>query len=86
VLTSDWPDPAVCTRLLATPALAEPITIETKDLRLTPDPQLFSARGQIEGRLLRFVWQGQGSSTRLARLREWDTALGPDAVAEVRGS
>jgi hypothetical protein len=86
VLTSGWPDPAVCTRLLATPVLAEPITIETRDLRFTPDPQLFSVRGQIEGRQLEFVWQGQGSSTRLTRLREWETALGPEAIAAVRGS
>ena len=86
VLTSDWPDPAVCTRVLSTPALAEPITIETKDLRFTPDPQLFRARGQIEGRPVDFAWQGQGSGTRLARLRQWETALGPDAIAAVRGS
>ena len=86
VLTGGWPDPAVCARLLATPVLAEPITVETRDLRFTPDPQLFSVRGHIEGREVEFIWPGQGSSTRLARLREWETALGPDAIAAVRGS
>jgi len=86
VLTSDWPDPAVCTRVLTTAVLAEPITIETKDLRFTTDPKLFTVSGHIEGRALQFTWAGQGSSTRLARLRQWDTALGPDAIATVRGS
>jgi Family of unknown function (DUF6174) len=86
VLRSAWPDPAVCTRVLATPALAKPITIETKDLRFTADPRLFSVGGHIEGRLVQFTWPGQGSGTKLARLREWETALGPDAIAEVRGS
>jgi hypothetical protein len=86
VLTSPWPDRAVCTRLLATPALGEPITIETRDLQVTPDPQLFQARGHIEGHRVQFTWRGRGSSTRLARLREWETALGPDAIAAVRGS
>jgi hypothetical protein len=86
VLRSDWPDPAVCTRVLATPALAKPITIETKDLRITADPKLFTAAGYIEGRLVQFTWPGQGSGTRLTRLREWETALGPDAIAQVRGS
>jgi hypothetical protein len=85
VLRSAWPDPAVCTRVLAT-ALAKPITAETKDLRFTADPKLFSAGGRIEGRLVQFTWPGQGSGTRLARLREWETALGPDAIAAVRGS
>jgi hypothetical protein len=86
VLISDWPDPAVCTRVLATPVLAEPITIETRDLRFTTDPKLFTVRGHIEGWPVQFTWAGQGSSTRLARLREWDKALGPDAIAAVRGS
>jgi len=86
VLTSNWPDRGVCTRLLATPVLAEPITIETRDLRFTPDPQLFSAAGHIEGRRIEFVWRGRGSGTRLGRLRQWETALGPDAIAAVRGS
>jgi hypothetical protein len=86
VLRSDWPDPAACTRILATPALAEPITIETKDLRFTPDPQLFTVSGHIEGRPVQFRWVGKGSGTRLLRLRAWETALGPDAIATVRGS
>jgi hypothetical protein len=86
VLTSAWPDPAVCTRLLSTPVLAEPITRETRDLRFTRDPQLFSVLGHIEGRPLQFVWEGRGSSTRLTRLREWEKALGPEAIAAVRGS
>jgi hypothetical protein len=86
VLTSNWPDPAVCTRVLSTPALAEPITRETKDLRTTRDPRLFRAVGHIEGRPVEFVWPGRGSGTRLARLRQWETALGPDAIAAVRGS
>jgi hypothetical protein len=86
VLRSDWPDPTVCTRVLSTPALAKPITIETKDLRITADPKLFSVAGHIEGRLVQFTWPGQGSGTRLTRLREWETALGPDAIAQVRGS
>jgi hypothetical protein len=85
VLTRGWPDRAVCTRLLATPVLTKPITKETRDLRFTRDPRLFSVVGHIEGRLLRFSWRGQGSSTRLKRLREWETALGPDAIAAVRG-
>lgn len=86
VLISDWPDPAVCTRVLATPVLAEPITIETRDLRVIPDPTLFTVSGHIEGRSVQFVWPGRGSSTRLGRLRAWETALGPDAIAAVRGS
>jgi hypothetical protein len=86
VLSSDWPDPSACRRILATPALAEPITMETKDLRFTSDPQLFTVSGHVEGRPLRFMWAGKGSSTRLARLRDWDTALGPAAIAEVRGA
>ncbi len=86
VLISDWPDPAVCTRVLATPVLAEPITIETKDLRITTDPKLFTVSGHIEGWSVQFTWAGKGSSTRLARLREWDKALGPDAIAAVRDS
>jgi hypothetical protein len=84
VLASRWPDPAVCTRLLTTPVLTQPITRETRDLRVTRDPKLFSVVGHIEGRLLRFAWRGQGSSTRLKRLREWETALGPDAIRAVR--
>jgi hypothetical protein len=85
VLTSRWPDAAVCTRVLATPVLAEPIRGETKDRRVTRDPKLFTVRGHIEGRLVRFAWRGVGSSTRLNRLREWETALGRDAIAAVRG-
>jgi hypothetical protein len=86
VLISNWPDPRVCTRLLSTPVLAQPITRETRDLRFTRDPKLFSVVGHIEGRLLRFVWRGKGSSTRLTRLRKWEKALGPHAIAVVRGS
>ena len=86
VLVSSWPVRAVCTRLLTTPVLAEPITFETKDLRITADPQLFAVRGQIEGRALEFSWAGRGSSTRLSRLRRWETALGPDAIAAVRSA
>jgi hypothetical protein len=86
VLLTAWPDAAVCTRLLAAPSLAEPITIETRDLRVTRDPRLFTAVGHVEGRFLAFAWRGQGSSTRLGRLRAWETALGADAIATVRGS
>jgi hypothetical protein len=86
VLISGWPDPAVCTRILANPALAEPITIETRDLHITRDPQLFTVLGRIEGRLVQFVWRGRGSGTRLVRLRAWETALGAGAIATVRGS
>ena len=85
VLTSRWPDRGVCTRLLTTPVLTKPITVETRDRRVTRDPKLFSVVGHIEGRLLRFSWRGQGSSTRLTRLRAWETALGPNAIAAVRG-
>jgi hypothetical protein len=86
VLLTGWPDAAACTRLLAAPSLAEPIKIETRDLRVTPDPRLFTVVGHVEGRLLAFAWRGQGSGTRLARLRAWETALGADAIAAVRGS
>jgi hypothetical protein len=86
VLLSNWADPAACLRLLADPALVQPITIETRDLRITPDPQLFSAVGHIEGRLVAFTWRGRGSGTRLARLRAWETALGADAIADARGA
>jgi hypothetical protein len=84
VPTGSWPDRAVCTRLLTTSVLTEPITAETKDLRYTEDPQLFAVIGHIEGRRLKFKWVGRGSSTRLARLRRWETALGRDAIAAVR--
>jgi hypothetical protein len=86
VPTGSWPDRAVCTRLLATPVLTEPITAETKDMRYTKDPQLFAVVGHIEGRQLEFKWEGRGSSTRLARLRLWETTLGPDAIAAVRAA
>jgi hypothetical protein len=85
-LASAWPDPAVCARLLATPTLIVPIAIETRDVRGTPDPQLFTVVGHIEGLPVQFTWRGQGSSTRLARLREWETTLGPDAIAAIRTS
>ena len=81
-----WPDSAVCTRLLAAPGLVQPISVETLDLRSTSDPQLFRVRGQIEGRLVAFVWTGQGTGPRLTRLLAWETALGPDAIATVRSS
>jgi hypothetical protein len=86
VLVGGWPDPAVCTRVLTAPTLTQPITVETRDLRITPDPQLFVAVGHIEGRWLAFTWTGRGSGTRLARLRAWETALGEDAIAAVRGA
>jgi hypothetical protein len=86
VLVGGWPDRAVCARLLTSPTLTQPITVETRDLRITPDTQLFIAVGHIEGRWVAFSWLGRGSSTRLARLRAWETALGEDAIATVRGS
>ena len=83
-LVTAWPDADVCTRLLTTPVLTEPITVETRDLRITPDPQLFIAIGHIEGHYVAFAWTGRGSGTRLNRLRAWETALGEDAIATVR--
>ena len=85
VLRRGWPDRRVCGRLLADEDLRRPITIETKDLRRTEDPQLFTATGRIGGASLDFAWRGAGSSTRLNRLREWEAALGPAAIERVRG-
>ena len=84
LLTSAWPDADVCLRILSTPELSRPIGFETRDRRVTPDTTLFRAFGYIEGHYVSFSWTGQGSSTRLARLRAWETALGPAAVATVR--
>ena len=84
LLTSAWPDADVCLRILSTPELSRAIGFETRDRRVTPDPTLFTAFGYIEGRYVAFSWTGQGSSTRLARLRAWETALGPAAIATVR--
>jgi hypothetical protein len=67
VLLTSWPDAAVCTRLLAASSLAQPITIQTHDLRVTPDTRLFTATGLHEGRFVAFSWKGRGSGTRLAR-------------------